>query len=215
MGEVLLNTSEGTLTIVSILILYGHSASSELAARIADEVETAWNAPTVDLTIGDDFFRVGFSVTGLYRSELSPDEIHGNLDPRNNYFRVEDFCRLHISFVDEIGSNTGYFLVDNLTNGSLTAAHEYGHTIGLNHPAVLDIRGQGQPGIMYPRGTWVDPSFQWDPAVAPGTVGGTLNPATRRVLTSDVLDLSLDQLVFDRQGRSVLGDFTNLYHQRH
>lgn len=215
MGEVLLNPSEGTLTIISIVILYGNSASWELAGRIAREVETAWNAPEVDLVIGRDSFRVGFSVEGQYRAELSPDEIHGNLDPRNNYFRVEDFCRLHISFVDEIGSNTGYFLADNLTNGSLTAAHEYGHSIGLDHPVTLDIRGQGQPGIMYPRGTWVDPSFQWDPTVAPGTVGGTLNPATRRVLKSDILHLGLDTLAFDRRGRSVLGEFTNLYHQRH
>ena len=102
-----------------------------------------------------------------------------------------------------------------MTDGSLTAAHEYGHTIGLDHPAVLDIRGQGQPGIMYPRGTWVDPPYQWDPSVAPGTVGGTLNPATRRVLASDILDLGLHRLRFDRGGRAVLGEFTNLYHQKH
>lgn len=215
MGEVWLNTAEGTLTVVSVLILYGGSADQELAERIAFEVEEAWNSPAVTLPIGKDTCGVRFSVAGLYRPDLTVDEIHANLDARNNYFRVEDFSRPHISFVDEIGSNTGYFLRDNLTNGSLTAAHEYGHTIGLDHPSVLDIRGQGQPGIMYPRGTWVDPSFQWDPAVPAGAVGGTLNPARRRVLRSDILDLGLERLSFDEEGKGVLGAFTNLYHNRH
>lgn len=215
MGEALLDTEQGRLTIVSVLILYGDSANAELAGRMALEVETAWNTPQAEVMIGGDSFRVGFSVQGLYRPGISPDEIHKNLDSRNNYFRVEDFCRLHISFVDEIGCNTGYFLLDNLVNGSLTAAHEYGHTIGLDHPVQLDIRGQGQPGIMYPRGSLVDPSYQWDPAVPAGTVGGTLNPARRRVLPSDVEALGLERLRFDGHGRSVLGEFTNLYHPRH
>ena len=49
------------------------------------------------------------------------------------------------------------FLVDNLKQTSTTAAHEYGHTIGLVHPDVLDLRGGRELGIMYPRGTICDP----------------------------------------------------------
>lgn len=215
MGEVWLNASDGILHIVSTWILYGTASDPDLAVRIADEVETAWNAPEAIVQIAGRGYRVRFSVRGIHRPELSPDEVHANLNPGNNYFRVEDFCRLHISFVDEIGSNTGYFLRENLTNGSLTAAHEYGHTLGLEHPTVLDIRGQGRPGIMYPRGAWVDAPYQWDPAVPAGTVGGTLNPASRRVLASDIGDLGLERLDFTPSGKAVLGDFTNLYHPRH
>lgn len=84
----------------------------------------------------------------------------------------------NISFVDGLNSNTGYFLLDNLLNGSTTAAHEFGHTLGLDHPHNLDIRGKGVPGIMYPRGTIVDPPYQYDPNAAPGKPGGTMNPFT-------------------------------------
>ena len=79
-------------------------------------------------------------------------------------------------------------------NNSTTAAHEYGHTIGLDHPEILDIRGMGQPGIMYPRGTICDPVFQYDPAAEPLKPGGTINPYTRKVLQSDIDQLRLHKL---------------------
>ena len=106
----------------------------------------------------------------------------------NNYFRVEEFSESHISFVDGIGSNTGYFKLDNLLNNSTTAAHEFGHTLGLLHPEHLDIRGKGAPGIMYPRGTIVDPHFQYDPDAEPAATGGTMNPFHRKVLQPAELD---------------------------
>ena len=87
------------------------------------------------------------------------------MNPRNNFFRIEEFATGNISFTDGIGSNSGYFKLENLYKGSTTAAHEYGHTIGLEHPVILDIRGKGQPGIMYPRGTLVDPQFQYDATI--------------------------------------------------
>lgn len=215
MGEAFLDQEQGTLTVSSLLVLYGNFADEALAGEVAGEVESAWNQPDEAVTIAGGVVRVRFSVQGRYVPGTTADDIHENLDPRINFFRVEDFCRLHISFVDEIGSNTGYLLLDNLTNHSLTAAHEYGHTLGLAHPRFLDIRGQGQPGIMYPRGTWVDPVYQWDPEVPAGVVGGTLNPAKRKVLGADIRMLGLEHLVFDRRGRAVVGAFTNLYHQKH
>lgn len=215
MGEVFFDKENNQLIISSIFILYGNAASNELAVNMALEVESAWNEPQTVINIKNNSYPIRFNIRGYLKKEISPDEIHANLNPAINFFRVEDFSRLHISFVDEIGCNTGYFLYDNLTNNSTTAAHEYGHTIGLLHPDYLDIRGQGQPGIMYPRGTLVDARYQWDPAVPSGTKGGTLNPAYRKVLPSDIQNLHLERLRFNGEWKAVVGDFTNLYHEKH
>ncbi|MFZ1312452.1 MAG: peptidase M10, partial [Chitinophagaceae bacterium] len=98
--------------------------------------------------------------------------------------------------------------------GSTTAAHEYGHTIGLNHPDELDIRGKGVPGIMYPRGTLVDPQYQYEPDKPAGTKGGTLHPMYRRVLQEDIDKLKLNKLNF-KNGKTILGEFTNIWHPNH
>lgn len=67
---------------------------------------------------------------------------------------------------------------------------------------------------MYPRGTLVDPQFQYYPDVAPGEKGGTLNPFTRKVLQTDIDDLCLHRLVFDKNGFAVVGDFTSVWHDK-
>ena len=102
-----------------------------------------------------------------------------------------------------------------MLDNSSTAAHEFGHTLGLDHPHNLDIRGEGTPGIMYPRGTIVDPRFQYYPEVAPGQKGGTLNPFTRKVLQKDIDDLRLNELTFDNKGIALVGGFTSVWHQKH
>ena len=50
----------------------------------------------------------------------------------------------------------------------------------------MDIRGQGVPGIMYPRGTLVDPQFQYDPSKPAGVTGGTMHPMYRKVKLEDI-----------------------------
>nr|MBA2330922.1 peptidase M10 [Flavisolibacter sp.] len=92
--------------------------------------------------------------------------------------------------------------------------HEFGHTLGLDHPKYLDIRGKGVPGIMYPRGTLVDPPYQYDPEQRPGLKGGTLHPQYRRVLKEDILNLKLHRLNY-RNNKAVIGAFTNVYHWDH
>ena len=159
-------------------------------------------------------FDVRFNMEGIWSKNLTPEMIYENTNPRNNYFRIEEFATGNISFVDGLNSNTGYFLLANLLNKSTTAAHEFGHTIGLDHPADLDIRHKGTPGIMYPRGTLVAPQFQYYPDVAPGTNGGTLNPYTRKVLQEDIDNLKLHKLDFSKNGVAILGGFSSLWHEK-
>jgi hypothetical protein len=56
--------------------------------------------------------------------------------------------------------NSGYYLLMKIRyEGSTTAAHEYGHTIGWDHPDELDIRGEGVPGICIREARWLLHSF--------------------------------------------------------
>ena len=215
MGEAELQPNKNLLVIHAELIFYGDAANDVLSFQIAKDIEDHWNESRGAVRIGQHRYYVSFNIKGMYNPSLTPPEVYENTNPRNNYFRIEEYANGNISFVDGINSNTGYFKLENLLNNSTTAAHEFGHTLGLHHPHRLDIRGKGTPGIMYPRGTLVDPEFQYYPDVAPGEKGGTLNPFTRRVLQNDIDDLHLGRLDFDENGFAIVGDFTSVWHEKH
>src|ERR1700722_5824363 len=215
MGEAELHITSHQLIIRSILYFYGGAADSTLAIQIASDVEAAWNEPKGSVRIRGDWYTVRFDIEGYYKPDLQPAAVWHNTNPRLNFFRIEEYSQHDISSVDGLGCNTGYFKLGNLLDHSTTAAHEYGHTLGLDHPKDLNIRGKGQPGIMYPRGTLCDPEYQYDPAAPAGGPGGTLNPFKRRVLEADIAGLRLSRLVFDERSLSVLGEFSSLYHEPH
>lgn len=200
--------------IFSHIITYGKAANSTLTEMIRDEIETMWNEPMGKVELNDTLYTVEFRITATFHPGLTDIDIYQNLDPRNNYFRIEEFAYGNISFVDGLGCNSGYFKLENLYKGSTTAAHEYGHTLGLEHPDELDIRGKGVPGIMYPRGTLVDPQYQYESDKPAGTKGGTLHPMFRKVLQSDVALLKLQKRKFENN-RSIIGEFTNIWHPDH
>jgi len=214
MGEAELDRSKKQIIIYSNIITYGNAATSELTEQIRDEIETMWNEPKGNLKFESLRFEIVFRITARMKKDIDPFEIYQNDNPRNNYFRIEEFAHGNISFVDGLKCNTGYFKLENLYKGSTTATHEYGHTLGLDHPQDLDIRGKGVPGIMYPRGTLVDPQFQYDPSKPAGVPGGTMHPMHRKVLQEDIENLSLHKLIF-QQGRSIIGEFSSVYHLNH
>ena len=214
MGEAELDIFHRQIVIHSHLITYGHAATPDLTEQIRDEIETMWNEPQAILNFQSSPARVFFRITAEMKQHISDVEVYQNVNPRNNYFRIEEFALGNISFVDGIKCNSGFFKLENLYKGSTTAAHEYGHTIGLDHPKDLDLRGKGTPGIMYPRGTLVDPQFQYDPAKPAGVTGGTMHPVHRKVLPQDIVNLRLHKLRFYHH-KAVLGDFTNVYHLPH
>lgn len=202
------------IVIYSHIITYGNAATAVLTEMIRDEIETMWNEPKGTLIADGVTINVLFRISATYQPAIADIDIYQNLDPRNNYFRIEEFAHGNISFVDGLGCNSGYFKLENLYKGSTTAAHEYGHTLGLEHPEDLDIRGKGVPGIMYPRGTLVDPQFQYESDKPAGTKGGTLHPMFRKVLKADIVSLQLHRLNFINN-KTVLGEFTNVWHPDH
>src|SRR5687768_17298102 len=215
MGEVELSVNTGELIIRSVLIFYGDAANADLARTLANDVARLWNEPRAAVLVRNRKFVVRFEVSGTYEPALEPEKVWYNDDPKMNFFRIEDYASGNISFVDGLGCNTGYFKLQNLQQTPTTIAHEYGHTIGLPHPAMLDVRGQGVPGIMYPRGTLCDAEMQYDPLAAAGAYGGVMDPAHRRVLPADISALNLHKLGFDRAGFAKLGEFSSFYHEKH
>src|SRR5437868_4276147 len=214
MGETEINSNSNTITIASHIITYGNEATEELTQRMRKEIETMWNEPDGFIYLHNNPYGIFFRITSEIKKDISEFEILQNDDPRNNYFRIERFAHGSISFVDGLGCNTGYFLLENLYEGSTTAAHEYGHTLGLDHPRILDIRGEGVPGIMYPRGTLVDPEFQYDPSIPAGMKGGTMHPMFRKVKQKDIEELKLHKFRF-MNNKAIIGEFTNIYHWNH
>jgi hypothetical protein len=212
MGEVELQAGNNLLIIHSIIYFYGNAANEVLSRQVAKDISDHWNEPEGKILIKRNLWNVLFDIEGFYEGSLTPEMIFENTNPRNNYFRIEEYARGNISFVDGTCSNTGYFKLENLLNNSTTAAHEYGHTLGLDHPENLDIRGYGQPGIMYPRGTIVDPEFQYDPNIPPGLTGGTINPFTRKVSRYDIDHLKLNRLNFNRSEFAIIGEFSSVWH---
>lgn len=212
MGEAEIDIKAEALLIRSHFIFYGDAGSNELANQIAWDIASHWNEPQATVYWKKQWLTVRFEITGNYEPELEPEKVWYNDNPRMNFFRIEEYAPGDISFVDGLNCNTGYFKLANLLQTSTTAAHEYGHTIGLDHPENIDIRGSEQPGIMYPRGTICDPHFQYLSHVSPGEAGGTLDPKHRKVLQSDIDALKLHRLHYAANGFAVVGGFSSIYH---
>jgi hypothetical protein len=214
MGSAEIDATNGSITIHSHIITYGNATDGFLTEQIREEIESMWNEPNGHIVQNGRKINIVFRITAEVRNDITELEMYQNVDPRINYFRIEEYALSNISFVDGLGCNSGYFKLENLYKGSTTAAHEYGHTLGLDHPRNLDIREKGVPGIMYPRGTLVDPQYQYDPKAFAGAVGGTMHPQYRKVLPSDIRDLNIAKIRF-YNNKAVLGSFTNVYHWDH
>lgn len=218
-GIAAIDRKNHTITVSSSMIFYGPSANAQVARSSAADTQNAWNAAGGHVMIGKVSYSVQFKITGSYKADLSEKEVKANKSYENNYIKVGETNEQGVSYMDKRNSNTGSFLTKNIAkDGSTTEAHEMGHGYGEvkgttdDHPAVLDIRGEGQPGIMYPRGTLVDPQYQYDPKAPAGGPGGTLNPETRKVLQADIDRLNLGGLQYNSSNRANLGGLTNIFH---
>lgn len=216
MGSAELDLVHDKLIIYSHIITYGNAADEMVTEMIREEIEVMWNEPEAMVFIDDRGVLVSFVITAACQPSIVPEEVLGNIDSRNNYFRIEKFSSGNISFVDGCGCNSGYFQLDNLYKGSTTAAHEYGHTLGLDHPHDIDLRGKGVPGIMFPRGTLVDPQYQYNPQGKSGDShnGGTMHPRYRKVLAKDIEQLKLHKLDFENN-QAIIGEFSSIWHEDH
>ncbi len=217
--NVLLCKKKKIIKIYANIFTYGGAADKKITKQIATNIQWHWNFPKAKAEINKVQYLVQFKIKPIYFPGLSKKIIDKNKDQKNIFIRLEEQLSTDISIMDGVCSNTGFFKKANIGyKGATTEAHEYGHALGLwpgeanGHPQDTDQRGKGVPGIMYPRGSWVDAKYQWYPNVAAGETGGTLMPDCRRVRQLDIDMLFLASKKITSKSTCRLGRLSNRYH---
>src|SRR4051794_30277949 len=103
MGEAEINAFNKTIIIHSHIITYGNAANEQLTESIRDEIETMWNEPQAVVNIKRESFLIRFHITATCKPLIDLDEIVMNTDACNNYFRIKEYARGNISFVNALG----------------------------------------------------------------------------------------------------------------
>jgi hypothetical protein len=203
--------SLGAVTVSATLVFYGSEATEERAQRMLTEIVDMYNEPQAHIVLDGRSYRVYFEMTYRLATINEVMELaRGNENFRYNFIRIETANLTTRSFMGfGLGDNAGHWITTDELGTSTTAAHEFGHAMGLDHPTRLDFRGLGNPGIMAPRGTIVDAHWQWNPQVAAGEYGGTLRPVHRRVQAHEVQAI-FEKVTFDANGFAAIGYLSNI-----
>lgn len=199
------------IEIVSKLYLYGSQATELTGQNIVDEINRMYNEPEALIRLGDQKMTVVFKVTFEVINEGDvADLTRTNRNFQNNFIRIESKNLLTRSFMGfGLGDNVGHWLTTDQLGVSTTAAHEFGHGLGLDHPIQTDYRGiNSPPPIMAPRGSLVDPQYQWNPLAKAGEFGGTMNPKYRKVTVQEI-ELIIDGISFDHVENNLIGRISN------
>jgi len=162
------------ITARSHLFLYGE-VDDQLAQQIAREINEVWNEGEHQVLMGqvkyDFVFEVSTSVTTLEKAR----ELSELQDPINNFIRILAGPNEHLTVSFIVGhTNSGVWLLSDQLGLAKTAAHEYGHTLGLEHPEGESY--EGIPRIMLTR--YYDPN---------------LDLRQRKVLAIDIQELGINE----------------------
>jgi hypothetical protein len=179
---------------------YGNEATESVAKAATNEINTMWNEPEGKVDVGGKEYTVKFDIKySVVDEDTAHAKAQGNTDPLNNFVRIEkdknkyNGVQKNRSWME---FNYGHWLTADNLGSSTTAAHEFGHGLGLNHTPA-DMKGKGQPGIMANRGVLVDAEYTYDPKQGDSRTEynedtkkfenkNTINPAKRKVLQSDI-----------------------------
>jgi hypothetical protein len=187
-GVPAINKETKTVTMTSKLYFYGSKATSELSNKIATGIASQWNGANAKTSIDGVEYNVKFKIHYETVSENKARELaKDNKDLKNNFVRVEDGAKGQSSFsftTSGVGGNSFWFNTDDELGGSTTAAHEYGHGLGLKHPEEDMSGSTDRPHIMIPRNTSY--GEKWSKADKDGN--RVVNPNSRRVTQQNVSD---------------------------
>lgn len=211
-----LQYDKNQVVISSKLYLYGSEANQEIGELIIEEINRMYNEPNGTVILKDRSLQVVFNIAYEIVSPFDALELAMiNDDYRNNFIRIENENVITRSFMGYgLGDNAGHWLTtDNLGN-STTAAHEFGHSLGLDHPENADFRGSlSPPPIMAARGSLVEAKYQWSPLAKAGEYGGTMNPKYRKVSIQEI-EMIMEGLTFEETDIYYIGYLSNVLFDR-
>ena len=206
------------LEVKADLNFYG--SRNDLGAECAKEISRMFNEPNAHLKIGSKDYAIKFVIS---EKKITEDQAYDsstlNKKPETNFIRIEKRAENDKDgrSNQQIANNCGFYASNDDLGKSTTCAHEFAHSLGLDHYDVRpetkdnkDLRGKGQPGIMAARGYLVDAQYQYDPKAQVWADGGTIDPAKRKVLLQDLYDLNLDKLNYNSKGCAELGRASNI-----
>ena len=195
----------------SRLFFYGSEANTMIADAIVEEITRMYNEPKATAFRNGRLFDVIFEISyELVSPAEALERSLTNSNFQNNFIRIETENTTTRSFMGfGLGDNTGHWILSDNLGESTTAAHEFGHSLGLDHPANPDFRGSASPPpIMAARGSLVDAHYQWNPLAKAGEYGGTMNPKYRKVSKAEIEEL-LEGLSFNSTETYYIGYLSN------
>jgi RHS repeat-associated protein len=203
-----------TIIVKSTLVFYGSKATRPIARAAVKEIQNMYNAANATVTFHGKEYTVHFKVDYKIRSDIGAYKMAmHNKSAKYNFIKVEDSkASAESASVNRsempIGGNAGYFVTTDNIGKSTTAAHEFGHGMGLVHTPT-DLRGTGQPPIMAPRGARVDEQYRRVDKDRPN-VELTINPALRIVKADDIRQMFEGTHLNQKTGKYEIGQATNV-----
>ena len=175
-----------TLTIRSHFYFYGPIDQS-LSKRIATEINDVWNAHHHQITFKKVSYDLIFKVTASVVEIDEARDISYLINPMNNFVRIMEKSNTSITSSFMVGhTNSGVWLLSNQLGVNKTAAHEYGHSLGLDHPEGDSY--EGLPRIMLTQ-----------------FYGQDLNLRDREVLEVDIAELKI------KSDANTLGEYRHTF----
>lgn len=175
-----------TLTVRSHFYFYG-LIDQNLSKDIATEINDVWNARRHQIILNKVSYDLVFKITSSVVDIDEARDISYMSNPMNNFVRIMEKANSSITSSFMIGhTNSGVWLLSNQLGVNKTAAHEYGHSLGLDHPEGDSY--EGIPRIMLTQ-----------------FYGRDLNLRDREVLEVDIKELKI------KSDTNTLGEFKNTF----
>ncbi len=190
---VMRNDRTGVMSFITQLNFTGGAVTEQNAHASAAEISRLWNESGAPVWYNGRKYRTRFIIS--YTVSDPRRLMRDGASCAENQVRIEKKLRTGDRSYYQLSGRRGVFYTSDDLGRSTTAAHEYGHGLGLGHDDTHQPDAK-VPGIMFARGTLVDPRFQWNTSATPGAPGGCINPAIRKVRAEDIAKLDVSGLRF-------------------